>query len=998
MKTRKALWISLAVVFGVLTVGMSVGTGFAFKYETVINQVLHIEANTHTGGSSDANYFKADFKKAAEQSEDAKKVCQEVEEEGITLLKNEGVLPLKTGSKVTLLGQTSEDFISGGTGSSASSKSKDTVESSLKDAGLVVNPTMVDFYRNGNGKNYRRVGLEGALNNVIKDNGTGRIHEVPMSAYSDNEWNSVSNYGDAAIIMIGRQSGEGGDIPFFGAKEDGYVQGNQLELTKEERELFAKAKSLKDAGKVKKIVAVFNTSNPLELDFLNPSICGTDYGIDAAMYIGLTGSTGIKALGEVLVGAVNPSGRLPDTWAYDNLTTPAMQNTYITAYTNSAEKGLAYDGQYNTYYEAYQEGIYVGYKYYETRYEDAVLGTANVGSYDYASMVAYPFGYGLSYTDFSYSNLQVLEGEKDITVTLNVHNNGAVDGKHAVEVFLQRPYTDYDKAHGIEQSAVNLANYTKVTVAAGATVPVTIKVDKSALASYDADGEKSYLREAGDYYFSVGNGAHEAINNILLRKATNGVTIDRSKLTGNGRAENAVKLTLKEDKTTYKTSKSGVAITNQFDHADLNKVDADASNDIYYVSRQNWAGTMPEAHFTAESYQAAFQMAASDVIAAALKAGYEADTSTTFSKHTFGKDNGLKLIQFRGVGLDGSIEYNGKKYTWDDLVDQMSFAQMAKLIGVGFHNTAAVKSIEKPATHDENGAQGFTMSLVGGASQVSYPSEDLRAATFNQELNEKMGVSIGNSAYFSSYLYSGLYAPNANIHRTPYGGRNFEYFSEDPLLSGKALAGETRGIQSKGVYVYMKHFALNDQETGRDGISVWANEQAIRETYLKPFQIAIEEAQAHNVMTSFNRIGARWVGADKNLLTYVLKGEFGMDGMALTDYSNNSYMDVRMGLQAGSDIWDCSSTKWQDMLTNGYKSDAEMQTYMRRATKAILYTVVNSNAMNGYTSDTEIVETTPWWKPTLIALDVTFGVLTVASLGMLVFDIIRGKKNGEAAK
>lgn len=991
MKNKKKLWLCLTSISAVLTAAMVVGTVVGKKYETVINQYLKVGAN-------DSNKYTvtdyADFATGEEETKSAESVCQEVEEEGITLLKNDNnTLPLASGSKVTLLGQTSNNFIAGGTGSSSSTKGSDTPYSSLKDAGLEVNPTMNEFYTKGKGSTYARKVQDGALNNVIKDNSTAFVNEVPMKEYSDEEWNSVKTYGDACIIMLGRVGGEGADLPFFNA---GDGTGNQLELTDEEKDLLSKAKELKDQKVVRKIVLVLNMSNPMELDFLNKDICGTDYGIDAALWIGETGTTGIKALGEVLTGKVNPSGKLVDTYCYDNLTSPSMQNSYISEYTNAAEKGLAYDGSYNLYYEVYQEGIYVGYKYYETRYEDYVLGNTKVGDYDYSKTVCYPFGYGLSYSNFEYENYSVKESGDGYVVTVDVRNTSETKGKEVVEVYLQSPYTTFDKENQIEKSAVSLVGFTKVEIDGKSTKKVSVNVPKSELKSYDANVNKTYILEEGNYYLAIGNGAHDALNNILALKSSSKDTVNGTVNTsrmddaGDKSLAKSIKIS-KTDTTTYSKSTNGTTITNQFDHADLNKIDDDKTNDVRYVTRNDWEGSMPKAKITSKTYEASFKLAANDTIANALKAGYTSDSSTTFTAQTYQKDNNLKLVQFKGVSLDGEIDVDGTKYTWDDLVDQMSFAQQAKLIGVGFHSTAAVKSISKPATHEENGAQGFTMSLVGGASSICYPSEDLRAATFNIELYEKTGVSIGNSAYFATYTYSGIYAPNANIHRTPYGGRNFEYYSEDSFLSGKALAYECRGIQSKGVYVYMKHFALNDQETGRDGISVWANEQSIREIYLKPFQMAIEEADAHCVMTSFNRVGAIWAGADKNLLTNVLKGEFGMDGMAITDYSNNNYMDVRMGLQAGSDIWDCSSDKWQKIL-NEYKDDPEIQTYMRRAVKSILYTVVNSNATAGVTVNTVIEDTTPWWLTTLIVIDCVFGALTIASLTMLVINIVGKKK------
>lgn len=1000
--TAPLVWKITSVVFVLLFAVTMIGGPIANNYASIINMVLGTES-TKTIGDPGQTYYEADFTSSEDQAASAAEICESVVANGATLLmNNNSALPLAQGAKVTLFGTTSADFVYGGTGSGGMDTSNAT---NLKDAleadGFAVNPTLWDFYTTGAGSSYGLVTASGSLNNYIFNNAEFLVNEVPQSVYTDTEWNSVSEYGDAAIVVLGRICGEGADLPWYGA---GDGDGNILALSTEERDLLAKLAELKAAGQIQKIVVLLNATNPIELDFLNPAICGTDYSIDACLWVGEVGQTGINAIGDLLNGTVNPSGKLVDTYCYDNLTSPAIQNAHATSYTNAAEAGLSFAGSNDEYYVAYQEGIYVGYRYYETRYEDAVLGNANVGEYDYATTVAYPFGYGLSYTTFSYGDLSMEEGTDTFTFTVDVTNTGAVDGAETVQIYMQSPYTEYDRQNGVEKASVELVGYTKVTVPAGQTVTATVTVDKSEMRTYDANGAKTYIVDAGNYYFATGNGAHEALNNILATKAALGDTangtVDTSKMTAAGNSALAAQyVQAAQDNTTYATAVTGQAITNQLDHGDLNKFDDDTSNDIVYVTRSNWAGTMPQAEITATSYRAAVQLAANPQMIAALKATVEnipATAESAAEMPTMGAEGTLNLAQFVGVPLDGSITVDGTEYTWDDLLDQVTFAEMAKLIGQAYHCTAPVASVNKPVTKDENGPQGITATLTGGSSSTSYTSADLLAATFDPSIAEAVGRSMGNDCLLANgKAYSGIYGPGVNIHRTPYSGRNFEYYSEDPFISGKTCAAEVAGIQSKGVYVYMKHFALNDQETARDGICVWTNEQAAREIYLQAFEYPIEESGAYCVMTSFNRIGCVWAGGDYNLLTNILRGEWGMPGFAVTDFSNsNNYMDVVQGVLAGGDAWDCNdATKWTDKLRE-YQSDATVVNAMRQATQHILYTVANSNAMNGVSPNMRVVEVITWWQIAFIVCDVVFGALALLSILM----VVRGRKKAKPAK
>ena len=995
-KSRKMLWSICTVVFTLLFAVTMIGGPIANNYASIINMVLKTET-TKTIGDAGETYFEADYASAAEQEKAAQEICETAEANGATLLLNrKNALPLAQGAKVSLFGTGSADFVYGGTGSGSVDSSKAlNLKDALEADGFSVNPTVWNFYTTGAGKGYRRQLAPGSLNNYIFDNSGYLINEVPQSVFTDTEWASVADYGDAAIMVVPRVCGEGSDLPWFGT---GDGDGNILSLSQEERDILKKLADLKAAGQVKSIIVLLNASNPMELDFLEPSLCGVDYGVDACLWVGEVGQNGIEAIGDILNGTVNPSGKLVDTYCYDNLTSPAMQNTYITSYTNAAEQGLAFKSTCNEYYEVYQEGIYVGYRYYETRYEDTVLGNANVGKYDYASTVAYPFGYGLSYTTFEYSGLTMKEDGDNFVFTVSVTNTGSVDGREAVQIYMQSPYTDYDRENGIEKAAVELVGFEKAAVPAGQTVSVDVTVPKSELRAYDANGAKTYIVDAGNYYFATGNGSHEALNNILVAKAeledaANG-TVDLNKMVGTGDASLAVQYQQASlDATTYAKTADGTEITNQLDHADLNKFDDDTSNDVVYVSRSNWKNTMPEAAITATAYQAAVQIAANDAIVAGL--AIQDQPESTGEMPTMGKEGTLTLSQFVGVPMDGSITVNGQEYTWDDLLDQLTFSDMTKLVGLAYHSTASASNVGKPATKDENGPLGLTANLTGGGSSTGYTSADILAATFDREIAEAVGRSLGNDCLMATgKAYSGLYGPGVNIHRTPYGGRNFEYYSEDPFISGQICAAQVGGIQSKGVYVYMKHFALNDQDTGRDGLCVWTNEQAAREIYLQAFEYPIEQANALCVMTSFNRLGTTWAGGDYNLLTNILRNEFGMKGIILTDFSNsNNYMDVVQGVVAGGNAWDANdANKWPAKLKE-YKDNATVCNAMRDASKHILYTVANSNAMNGVSENVQIVEVRAWWQTAILVLDVVFGVLAVGSAVMLVRDIRRKKES-----
>ena len=841
-----------------------------------------------------------------------------------------------------------------------------------------VNPEQWKFYA---GAGYKRVNADTTGGNQAQY----RINEVPWSEYSDALKGTWSQYGDVALVVLARSGGEGADLPSGLPELEPYMtDGDYLRLCKEEIEMLENLQSLKEQGTFKKIVVLLNSSNTLQLDFVD------DYGIDAVLWIGDVGMTGITAVADILAGTVNPSGRIVDTFLKDNHSSPAMQNFGAYPYTNGADYDVATAqnntdpgiGKCNRDYVVYQEGIYVGYRYYETRYEDYVLNQGNAGEYSYDSDVAFPFGYGLSYTTFEYSNFSVQEQDDTFQVEVDVKNTGAVDGKHTVQIYFQSPYTQYDIDNQVEKAAVELCGFDKKFIAAGDTEHFTITVEKEDLTSYDHMNAKTYILEDGDYYFTVGKDAHDAVNNILAAKGA-----DQSRMTAAGNAGLAFKWNNPTfDKTTYAVSSvTGKPITNLFEDADLNKYEGDDGQDITYLSRSDWTGTWP----STVSLKITDQM---------WKDGLshnEADRKAMVetAKSRYWSDAAMPKMGVSGT-LNASMfaETEADDPSWNDLVSQIPYSEMTNLIYNGFHLTQPVPSISLPGTNDENGPQGFTKSLMGGSSAMAYTSEDVMAATFNLELIENMGKCIGEDFLHatddSGTVFSGIYGPGANIHRTPYCGRNFEYYSEDGWLSGRVAAVEVAGIQDRGVYVFTKHFALNDQEEGRYGISTWSNEQAIRELYLEGFEGSVARGGGLGVMSSFNRLGVTWSGAHHGLMTGILRDEWGMKGAAITDCSvMANYMDYRLGVLAGQDLWDGYSAGMETL--DGLDNDPAIVSAVQTAVKHIAYSITHSHAMN--VGNATVRTITPWWQMAIYAATGVMAVLTAGS----VFMLIRSKKKAK---
>ena len=994
----KKLWLVTTIVFGVLAVIMAVGLAVGTYFEQVINLALNVETQKIIPDPDATIYFWTDYENEEDLVAYEQQLCRDIEGEGAALLLNkDDTLPLAKGTKFSCFSQSSVDLLYGGTGSGqVSSDDAVTLNAALQDSfgEGTVNPDLWKFYVTSGYKRENAATTGG-------NQGQYRINEVPWDKYTDSLKNTFASYGDVALVVLARSGGEGADLPDKdscftnnGATDYDSTDGDYLRLSAEERDMLSNISKYKQDGTFKKIVVLLNSSNALQLDFLD------EYSVDAALWIGDVGMTGIRGVADILCGDVVPSGRIVDTFLKDNHSSPAMVNFGAYDYTNADELGLE-TAQNNTdagvvkanrNYVVYQEGIYVGYRYYETRYEDYVLDQGNAGDYDYSADVAYPFGSGLSYVDFTYSNFNITPEEDTVTVTVDVKNEGDIAAKHTVQIYFQSEYTQYDIDYDVEKSAVELCGFDKKEIGAGQTVTYTITVDKEDLTSYDHMNAKTYILEDGDYYFTVGTDAHNAVNNILMAKKAAGENVDESRMYGSGNADLAKKWTNGTlDKETYSVSSAtGNEITNLFDNADLNKYEGAGGQGVEYLTRDDWEGTFPKEsavlRVTDEMWADGLTHEESGraAIAEKYKELYYSDVTEVPAMDT---DGTMKVADLCEVDISDP--------RWDELISQLPYDEMTNLIYNGFHLTQACPSISLPGTLDENGPQGFTKGLIGGNSAMCYTSEDVMAATFNLDLIEEMGKCIAEDFLHAVELgsgktvYSGIYGPGANIHRTPYSGRNFEYYSEDGWLSGEICAVEVAAIQSKGVYVFTKHFALNDQEEGRYGISTWSNEQAIREVYLEGFEGSVRGGGL-GVMSSFNRIGVVWAGAHRGLMTGILRDEWGMKGAAITDCSVSAkYMDYRLGVLAGQDLWDGYSSGMATL--DGLDDDPAIVTACQTAAKRIAFSISRSHAMNIGRAD--IVLIMPWWKVLVIVLLAVFAVLAVGSIVMLVMSIRKQRKH-----
>ena len=962
---------------------------------------------------ADVDYYKSDFSSASELYAYEEKKVAEIAEEGITLLENNGILPLDLGTKLSIFSHSSVDLVSGGSGSGSGSfeLTKDLKEG-LEGAGLVVNDTLWNFYKSGAGSKYKR-GI-GVVNYGADLDWS--INECPLDVITSNSAVMSSLEGSVAMFVLSRTGGEGGDEARDMAAFGGKAGNHYLEPDDTELEIISYLNDNFDD-----VILIINCNNAIELGWVSQY-----ENISAVVNFPGSGRTGTYGLGYMLTGIdangneISPSGHLVDTWVYDNFSSPAMQNM----------GDFQFDGT-NYYYVNYSEGIYVGYRYYETRYEDVVLGRENVGEYDYKNTVIYPFGYGLSYTKFQWSDFTMSNADSNgnIKISVKVTNVGERTGKDVVQIYGQAPYKG-----NVEKSSVLLVGFAKTSdLAPGESQIVNITVSLKDLTSYDTSangGKGGYILDEGNYYLTAASNAHEAINSILaVKDNAEACQVDYSKIVESKQDDSAALATENMvgihvqgdyDSTTYSTAGEGLAvIENHFDDASL----ADAK----YLTRNNWTmmdndglryGYISDIVSRAEVGGKQFRAEASAELVAALKSFFSLNPNEgqEIVNVTFGAEQKVDLIDLRGLPYDDPL--------WETLLDQISYSELSKLIDECGYCSPAVDSMNKPKVTDLDGPAGLndiiahgSMPIGEGLQAMTWPTQYMLACTWNITLAEEMGRGIAEDGLYSGTC--GWYGPGMNIHRTPFAGRNFEYYSEDAFLSGVFGKAEVNGAAQKGMYAFIKHFALNDQETHRDerGIATFAEEQAIREIYLKPFEMTIidntveifyNEAvldengdvvgyekrtttvpAATAVMTSFNRIGATWAGGHYGLITEVLREEWGFNGFVLTDYEvgsgKGSYMDTLQSLAAGGD--GKLKTVGMDALFGFDISEhPEYQGYGRDAAHHILYTVVNSAGMNGFVHGVEYVNGFAYYKIILIVWDV------LAVPAMIWMGVILSKK------
>mgnify|MGYP002567853289 FL=1 len=897
----------------------------------------------------------------AEAFANAQEVNLKLAEEGFVLLKNENAaLPMNKGARISVFSKNSVNLSYGGSGSGGfdTSNNKNLYES-LNDAGFVTNPTLKSFYESSQSGPVR------TANSSDLDNGDNQkiaTAETPQSKYTDAVKNSYADYSDAALVVITRIGGEGFDLPRYQGDSEGAVSpdSHYLELDQNEIDLLTAVTD----GTFKRVVVVFNTPSSFEATFLKDSAYAAFADkIDAAVWIGFTGSNGITALGEILNGDVNPSGRLVDTWAADFTKNPSFVNFGTGCLPDTTDK---YDG--GMYYSVdYEEGIYVGYRYYETRGETD-------GEDWYNANVVYPFGYGLSYTTFDWTvgdaSASEIELGTTITVPVTVKNTGSVAGKEVVQLYASAPYT----LGGIEKAHKVLVGFAKTKLLQpGESETVTVSFDPYSAASYDyrdanSNGFSGYELEAGEYTLYVSRNAHESEKAIALNLAAD--------------------VQIGTDPTT-----DGEVVNRYTDSEDF--LDSDWQLDTM-LSRADWEGTWP-------TTQTAQQHAGTDRLYEEIRSE-EHNNPTDFDSEEypwFGEEPTLTLRDLlpsaEAEGYEPVVSYDDER--WEELMMGCDEEEMIALINNGAYHTLAMESVGLPATIHGDGPSGFTCFMskeqVNGTCQ--YVSEPVMASTWNIDLMNELGEAIGEEGTIGDKAtgqpYSSIYAPGVNIHRSPFGGRCSEYFSEDPFISGMMGAAEVQGIQSRGVLPTVKHFVANEQETHRSigGDLSWLSEQALREIYLKPFEYTVKLGETRGIMTSFNRIGTRWTGGDYRLLTEILRNEWGFNGLVICDFNTiPQYMIPRMMFYAGGslDLATQQSAMWTDCDT----SDAGDAIVLMRAVKDVMYALVNSNAMNA-----EVIGyNPPIWQEYLHWINIGAFTLVGAWLVLAIVRTVRCNKRQKA--
>lgn len=938
-----AFWIPLVALVTLVTVGANIAIGsFRTAVESYMGAGTYSIDNTAAGEKLDTQYYAAQRPSTEEAKDTSGEVVQEIAAEGMTLLKNNNTLPLLPG-KVTLLGRGAADPVFGGSGSgTADTSTAVSIRDGIEGAGFTVNDIvyqqLADFAE-------ANPASEGGRTNIVMDKpeeSTYKIGEMPVGEYSEESLESFGRFGEAGIVVIGRGGGEGGDLATDMTVHDDTAEAgqHQLELDAEEEELLDLAKK-----NFENVVVLVNASTSMELGVLED-----DESIDAILQVGSPGAVGFTALGPILAGEINPSGRTVDIWSADFTADPTFKNFGDHRYSN-IEGG---------YFVDYEEGIYSGYRYYETAAEEGFL--------DYEEAVVYPFGHGLSYTEFDWEITEQRLGEVDgdIEVDVQVTNSGDVAGKDVVQLYYTAPYTP----GGIEKSHVVLGDFTKTgLLEPGQAETLTLSLPVEDMASYDQQGEGSYVLEEGDYQLKVQIDSHQLADGIEPIDYTVPETVTYT----DGRAS---------DET---------AATNQFEGSTA-KFTAGAATAF---SRADFAGTFPTAPTTEDLVAGDEVVAGFEPYDAEAAAAEQADIESP----AWGESTDLTLIDLRGLPYDDP--------KWDELLNSLVLEESVALLTSGAYNSAAVPEIGKIRSTDLDGPAGFS-SFINPAlwTGTAFPSEYLIGQTWNVDLAQKMGEAIGDEAL--NMGVNGWYAPAMNLHRSPFAGRNFEYYSEDPVLSGLFATGVQNGSLTRGVVTYPKHFAMNDQETNRvngEGLATWATEQTIRELYLKAFEIPVKTVSgeltyfdaagveqtatigATGMMSSFNRIGSTWAGGSEALMHEVLREEWGFRGTVITDFNLYDYMYVDQAWAAqGTDL----HLTFENAKQVADPDSPYAQQNIRTAMHNVLYTATNSNAVNGMASGATLQYHRATWETGVLLSTIALSAL---ALGGVVWMVVRVRRH-----
>ncbi len=995
MFKRKNLWRGAAYLSAALLfVGTTAGTALETNRNVVDGYLGTKSYVVETDETGEALYttFTADYSNTDELVAAHEAAGEELAEEGSVLLKNNGALPLSSEAKsVTLLGlRASAKTIYGATiGVSVPAEQNVSLTTALEERDFSVNPTANEAYETvGASDAYADANkLSPSFSGVLE--GEEPVYTIlepttaELTEANANFESSLSEYNDAAIVVVGRPGSEAADY-YPGADGVDSASGatSALGLSDNERAIINYA-----AEHFETVIVLVNSSNVMELSELQEND-----GVDAVLWIGWPGNYGMRGVADILTGEVNPSGALPDIYAADTTSAPAMANYGVIAWDNASEY-LDTATDRGDYYLIEAEGIYTGYRYYETRYADVVMGQGNAdsevgtfassGSWNYDEEVVYPFGYGLSYTTFqqTLNSIEVDVDARTVTAEITVENTGNVAGKTAVQLYAQAPYIE----GSVEKSAIQLLDYSKTAVLnSGESESVTIVADLQNLASYDEYSAETYILDEGDYYFTVANGSHAAVMNVL---AAQGYSV--------GEATDGTQTWHNDSYTELSESKAGVEVTNQLEEADYNTW---AEGTVTYLSRSDWEGTWPETYDNLSLTEEMVPYLTNDF--------YEIATDDDTSDVTYNADNGLTFSEMKGLDYDDPL--------WDDLLDQLDLQEAILFITQGNRNAPAMDSIGfVGGQYTENSPNGFNIELSAYSDENSpwYVSEDdpnatykcndmgsapLVAATFNKELAEAYGELWGNDSLFNGLSF--IWGPGLNLHRNAYNGRNGEYYSEDPVLSGYTGLSITQGALTKGLICAPKHFAFNDQESNRNGVAPFMQEQKARELELRSFQIAVEGGTL-GLMTSFSRLGPTYVGASEALLTNILTEEWGFNGYIVSDMVNPAtYMTWKESVIAGTTNFDTTevATDWADYITtdtNALTGDATMLQAIKDRVHNTLYVYAQSNAMNSINSSSRKVEVNVWWRVLYRSIEYVMIILTILFVAGYVVCVVKERKN-----